>query len=50
MTLQNFDNEVAAGVFVAQAAFDIQNYFNNRMPGWQGEKLKDIILPGGLCL
>ena len=50
MTLQNFNNELAASVFVDQAASDICNYFKDHMPGWRGENLKDTLLPGGSIL
>lgn len=46
MTVQNFNNELAASVFVAQATSDICSYFKDHMLGWQGKNLKDIILPG----
>lgn len=50
MTLQNFNNELAASVFVDQATSDICSYFKDHMLGWQGENLKDAVLPGGSIL
>lgn len=43
-TLQNFNNELTG---CGQATSDICTYFKHHMPGWQGENLKNIILPGG---
>jgi len=43
----NFNNELAASVFVDQNTSDIHNYFKDHMLGWQGENFKSILLPGG---
>lgn len=46
----NFSNKLTASVFVSQTTSDICSYFKDHMPGWQGESLKDIILPVGFIL
>lgn len=44
MTLPNFNNEWIASVFVDQAAPNIQKYFKEYTPGWQGEFAKILIV------
>lgn len=46
----NFNNNLAASVFVNQTASDICNYFKDHMSEWQVEYLKDIVLPGDFIL
>ena len=43
MTEQNFNDALAASIFVDQATSDISNYFKDQMPGWQGENLQKIL-------